>query len=106
MIIGVPKEIKEQEQRVALLPSAANQLSGRGHLVTVEKNAGVGSGYPDEEYIKAGADIFDQATEVFARADMIVNVKEPLAAEFPLFRKGQILCTYSHLAASKQLTES
>src|SRR6266700_3052601 len=106
MIIGVPKEIKEQEQRVALLPSAANQLSRRGHLVTVEKNAGVGSGYPDEEYIKAGAEIFDQAKEVFARADMIVKVKEPLEAEFPLLRKGQILFTYLHLAASKPLTEA
>src|SRR3989441_4548454 len=106
MIIGVPKEIKEQEQRVALLPSAANQLSRRGHLVAVEKNAGVGSGYPDEEYIKAGAEIFDQAKEVFARADMIVKVKEPLEAEFPLLRKGQILFTYLHLAASKPLTEA
>src|SRR2546427_5472743 len=106
MIIGVPKEIKEQEQRVALLPSAANQLSRRGHLVTVEKNAGVGSGYPDEEYIKAGAEIFDHAKDVFARADMIVKVKEPLEAEFPLLRKGQILFTYLHLAASKPLTEA
>src|SRR5881396_2494999 len=106
MIIGVSKETKEQEQRVALLPSAANQLSRRGHLVAVEKNAGVGSGYPDEEYIKAGAQIFDQAKEVFARADMIVKVKEPLEAEFPLLRKGQILFTYLHLAASKSLTEA
>src|SRR5213596_3708867 len=106
MIIGVPKETKEQEQRVALLPSAANQLSRRGHLVTVEKNAGVGSGYPDEEYIKAGAEIFDQAKEVFARTDMIVKVKEPREAELPLLRKGQILFTYLHLAASKALTDA
>ena len=77
MIIGVPKEIKEQEQRVALLPSAANQLVRRGHSVLVEKNAGIGSGYPDEEYVKAGAEIVDQAKDVFARADMIVKVKEP-----------------------------
>src|SRR5881227_1517145 len=106
MIIGVPKEIKEQEQRVALLPSAANQLIRHGHSVVVEKNAGVGSGYPDEEYIKAGAEIVDQAKEVFARADMIVKVKEPREAEFPLLRKGQILFTYLHLAASKPLTEA
>jgi alanine dehydrogenase len=106
MIIGVPKEIKEQEQRVALLPSAANQLTRRGHPVVVEKNAGVGSGYPDEEYVKAGAEIVDQAKEVFARADMIVKVKEPREAEFPLLRKGQILFTYLHLAASKPLTEA
>ena len=106
MIIGVPKEIKEQEQRVALLPSAANQLARRGHLVLVEKNAGTGSGYPDEEYVKAGAQIVDQAKDLFARADMIVKVKEPLNAEFPLLRKGQILFTYLHLAASRELTQA
>ena len=106
MIIGVPKEIKEQEQRVALLPSAAEQLTKRGHTVLVEKNAGVGSGYPDAEYQKAGAEIVDHAKDVFARAEMIVKVKEPLPAEFPLLRKGQILFTYLHLAASKPLTEA
>src|SRR5882724_1375593 len=106
MIIGVPKEIKEQEQRVALLPSAANQLIRRGHSILVEKDAGIGSGYPDAEYAKAGAEIVDQAKEVFAPADMIVKVKEPLPAEFPLLRKGQILFTYLHLAASKPLTEA
>ena len=106
MIIGVPKEIKEQEQRVALLPSAAQQLSKRGHTVLVEKNSGVGSGYPDQEYKKCGAEIVDLAKDVFASADMIVKVKEPLPAEFPLLRKGQILFTYLHLAASKPLTEA
>jgi len=106
MIIGVPKEIKEQEQRVALLPSAAQQLTKRGHTVLVEKNGGVGSGYPDEEYKKAGAEIVDLAKDVFANADLIVKVKEPLPAEFPLLRKGQILFTYLHLAASKPLTEA
>jgi alanine dehydrogenase len=106
MIIGIPKEIKEQEQRVALLPSAASQLTRRGHSVVVQKNAGVGSGYPDDDYVKAGAEIVDQAKEVFARADMIVKVKEPLEAEFPLLRKGQILFTYLHLAASKSLTQA
>jgi alanine dehydrogenase len=106
MVIGIPKEIKEQEQRVALLPSAANQLTRRGHSVLVQRHAGVGSGYPDEEYAKAGAEIVDQANEVFSRADLIVKVKEPLEAEFPLLRKGQILFTYLHLAASKPLTEA
>ncbi|HST31469.1 MAG TPA: alanine dehydrogenase [Chthoniobacterales bacterium] len=106
MIIGVPKEIKEQEQRVALLPSAADQLKRRGHSILVQKNAGVGSGYLDEEYKKAGAEIIDSAEEVFKRGEMIVKVKEPLAAEFPLLRKGQILFTYLHLAASKGLTEA
>ena len=106
MIIGVPKEIKEQEQRVALLPSATTQLTKHGHSVLVETNAGFGSGYPDEDYVKAGAEIVEQAKEVFARADMIVKVKEPLKAEFPLLRRGQILFTYLHLAASKSLTEA
>ena len=106
MIIGVPKEIKEQEQRVALLPSGTIQLTKHGHSVLVETNAGLGSGYPDEDYVKAGAEIVEQATEVFARADMIVKVKEPLKAEFPLLRRGQILFTYLHLAASKSLTEA
>ena len=106
MIIGVPKEIKEQEQRVALLPSAVNQLTRHGHSVLVEKNAGAGSGYPDETYAKTGAEIVDQAKDVFSRAEMIVKVKEPLEAEFSLLRKGQILFTYLHLAASKPLTEA
>jgi alanine dehydrogenase len=106
MIIGVPKEIKEQEQRVALLPSLTNQLTRHGHSVLVERNAGLGSGYPDQDYVKAGADIVEQAKDVFARADMIVKVKEPLEAEFPLLRRGQILFTYLHLAASKSLTEA
>src|SRR5712691_1179212 len=106
MIIGVPKEIKEQEQRIALVPSAAEQLTRRGHSVLVEKGAGVGSGYPDQEYAKGGAEIVDLAKDVFGRADMIVKVKEPLKAEFPFLRKGQILFTYLHLAASKPLTEA
>jgi len=106
MIIGVPKEIKEQEQRVALLPSLTNQLTRHGHSVLVERNAGLGSGYPDQDYVKAGAEIVERAKEVFARADMIVKVKEPLKAEFPLLRRGQILFTYLHLAASKSLTEA
>jgi alanine dehydrogenase len=106
MIIGVPKEIKEQEQRVALLPFGAQQLVRRGHSVLVETNAGLGSGYPDDEYVKAGAEIISGPDEVFKRADMIVKVKEPLPAEFPRLRHGQILFTYLHLAASKPLTEA
>jgi alanine dehydrogenase len=106
MIVGVPKEIKEQEQRVALLPSAVEQLTKRGHTVLVERNAGVGSGYSDQEYKNAGAEIIDLAKDVWAGADMIVKVKEPLPAEFPLLRRGQILFTYLHLAASKPLTEA
>ena len=106
MIIGVPKEVKEQEQRVALLPSAAQQLTKRGHTVLVEKNAGFGSGYPDQDYKKAGAEIIELAKDVWASADMIVKVKEPLPSEFPLPRKAQILFTYLHLAATKPLTEA
>src|SRR5438105_9674814 len=106
MTIVFPKEIKEQERRVALLPSAAAPLVRRGHSVLVEKNAGLGSGYADEEYARAGAEIVDLAADVFARADMIVKVKEPLPAEFPLLRKGQIVFTYLHLAASKALTDA
>src|ERR1700746_4098756 len=106
MIIGVTKELKETEQIVALLPSGTNQLTRHGHSVLVERDAGLGSGYPDEEYVKAGGEIVEQRKEVFARADMIVKVKEPLEAEFPLLRRGQILFTYLHLAASKELTEA
>ena len=106
MIIGVPKEIKEQENRVGLLPYTAAQLQRGGHSVLVQKNAGVGSGYPDEDYAGAGATIVDTAEEVFRQADMIVKVKEPLKAEYSLLRRGQILFTYLHLAASKSLTEA
>jgi alanine dehydrogenase len=106
MIIGVPKEIKQQEQRVALLPAGAQQLVRRGHSVLVEKDAGLGSGYPDQDYRAAGADMIDGPDDLFARADMIVKVKEPLPAEFPRLRRGQILFTYLHLAASKPLTEA
>src|SRR3989440_10093248 len=87
MTIGIPKEIKEQEQRVGLLPSTAQTLVGHGHTVLVQKNAGVGCGYPDEEYVKAGAQIVESAEEIFQRADMIVKVKEPLPAEWPLLRR-------------------
>src|SRR6201986_1152688 len=106
MTIGIPKEIKEQEQRVRLLPSTAQTLVGHGHTVLVQKNAGVGSGYPDEDYVKAGAQIVESAEEIFQRADMIVKVKEPLPDECPLLRRGQILFTYLHLAANKPLTEA
>ena len=106
MIIGVPKEIKEQEDRVGLLPSSARVLTNRGHTVLVQTKAGVGLGYPDEDYAKAGAEIVGSAQEIFKRADLIVKVKEPLPAEWPLLRKDQILFTYLHLAASKPLTEA
>jgi alanine dehydrogenase len=106
MIIGIPKEIKPQENRVSLVPSAAGQLTKRGHTVLVQKDAGVGSGYPDADYLAAGAKIVEKAADLFGEAEMIVKVKEPLPAEYELFRKGQILFTYLHLAASKSLTEA
>jgi alanine dehydrogenase len=106
MIIGVPKETKSQEHRVALLPSAAYQLSTRGHRVIVERGAGIGSGYLDEEYVAAGAEMISSHAELFERAEMIVKVKEPLPSEYGLLRPGQILFTYLHLAASRPLTEA
>jgi len=106
MIIGVPKEVKKQEFRVALLPSAAYQLKKRGHTVVVERGAGVGAGFLDKEYEAAGAQLVDTHAAVFERANLIVKVKEPQPAEIPLLRQGQILFTYLHLAADKTLTEA
>lgn len=105
MIIGVPREIKADEHRVALLPSAAYQLVRRGHQVLVGRGAGVGSGYPDAEYEKAGAEMIATHEEVFDQAGLIVKVKEPLASEVPLLRPGQLLFTYLHLAANRELTD-
>lgn len=106
MIIGLPKEIKTQEYRVALLPSAAYQLIKRGHQVVVERGAGAGAGYPDAEYERAGAKLVDTHAAVFEQAGLIVKVKEPLPAEYGLLRPGQLLFTYLHLAANKTLTEA
>src|SRR5688500_18293529 len=105
MKVGVPKEIKEQEYRVALPPSAAYQLIKRGHRVIVETNAGTGIGFPDSDYAEAGAQIVTDHKAVFAEAELIVKVKEPQPSEYALLRPGQILFTYLHLAASKPLTE-
>lgn len=106
MIVGVPREIKEQEYRVALLPSGAYQLIRRGHEVIVERGAGIGAGYSDEEFIEAGATLVDSHASVFERAELIVKVKEPLASEFSLLRSGQLLFTYLHLAANRGLTDA
>ena len=105
MKIGIPREIKKQENRVALLPATAYQLTKRGHKVLVERSAGVGSGYSDEEYEVAGATIVNTHAKAFD-ADLVVKVKEPQPEEIPLLRQGQILFTYLHLAAEKALTES
>src|SRR3984957_16261880 len=105
MKIGVPKEIKEQESRVAALPSVVYQLTKLGHQVYVERDGGAGAGYPDNEYHDAGAILSADHTEIFRQGDLIVKVKEPLPSEYPLLRKGQILFTYFHLAATRPLTE-
>jgi alanine dehydrogenase len=104
--IGVPREIKDQEYRVALLPSAAYQLVKRGHSVMVERGAGTGAGYPDHEYEQAGAMLVDAHAGVFEKADLVVKVKEPLPAELDLLRPGQLLFTYLHLAANQPLTQA
>ena len=106
MIIGVPKEIKGQEYRVALLPSAAYQLLQRGHQVLVERQAGAGAGYPDEDYANAGATLVDDHAIPFEKAELVVKVKEPLPSEYGLLRRGQLLFTYFHLAANRSLTEA
>ncbi|WP_166239223.1 alanine dehydrogenase [Paenibacillus turpanensis] len=106
MKIGVPKEIKNNENRVALTPAGAGMLTAAGHSVLVERSAGEGSGFADEEYRAAGADIAGTAAEVWSSADMIMKVKEPLPEEYSLFRKGQLLFTYLHLAAAGGLTDA
>ncbi len=106
MLIGVPKEIKANENRVALLPVGASTLIKNGHKVVVETNAGAGSGFSDEDYKSVGAEISKSAKEIYSSADMIMKVKEPINPEYSLIRKGQILFTYFHFAASKELTEA
>jgi alanine dehydrogenase len=106
MIIGCPKEIKIQEYRVGLTPEGVDALVRQGHELYIETQAGAGSGFSDEAYVKAGATILTTAAEVYGIAEMIVKVKEPLAAEFPLIKAGQILFTYFHFAASKELTDA
>src|SRR5215831_3764779 len=100
MLVGVPREIKQDEYRVAMLPVGVEELSRAGHRVLVERGAGLGSGISDEEYRENGAEIIPTAAEVFARAELVVKVKEPQPAEFPLLREDQVLFTYLHFAAS------
>lgn len=104
MIVGVPKEIKVLESRVALTPGGATVLCGQGHHVSVETLAGHGSGFSDQQYIDAGATILSSASEVWAQADMILKVKEPQPNEVAMARKGQTIFTYFHLAADRELT--
>jgi len=106
MIIGVPKEIKTNENRIALVPAGAEAFVTRGHTVYVEKGAGIGSGFPDEAYVAAGAKILPTADEVWAKAEMIMKVKEPIAVEWPRMRAGQVIYTYFHFAAAEELTRA
>jgi alanine dehydrogenase len=105
VIVGLPKEIKDNEYRVGLTPAGVRALTDAGHQVNVEKNAGEGSGFDDALYQKAGAQIIDSADDVWAGADMIVKVKEPIAPEYPRMREAQLLFTYLHLAPDHELTE-
>ncbi|MDG5767193.1 alanine dehydrogenase [Balneolales bacterium ANBcel1] len=106
MIIGVPREIKSHENRVSLLPSGVVMLKRRGHRVLVEEGAGVGSGFPDERYREAGAEIITGAGRIWSEAEMIMKVKEPIRQEYPLMREGQIIFTFFHFAASEELTRA
>jgi alanine dehydrogenase len=105
MLVGVPKEVKAHEYRVGLAPGSVREFVHHGHQVLVETMAGVGTGFSDDDYRKVGADIAGDAADVFARAEMIVKVKEPQPAEIAMLRGGQVLFTYLHLAADKPLTE-
>ena len=105
MRLGVPKEIKRHEYRVGMTPQSVAAYVQEGHAVLLESGAGVGSGYEDHEYEKSGATLTDDRARIFETCDMIVKVKEPLSEEYPLLRKGQILFTYLHLAANRELVE-
>ncbi|MGI8476043.1 MAG: alanine dehydrogenase [Thermomicrobiales bacterium] len=106
MIIGVPKEVKDCENRVSTTPAGVSEFVAHGHRVLVERSAGAGSGFGDDEYLRAGAELCDSHDGVFAAAEMIVKVKEPAAAEYDLLRPGQLLFTYLHLAADLAQTQA
>ena len=106
MLIGVPREVKSDEYRVAMLPVGADELTRAGHQVLIEAGAGLGSGIADDQYAANGATIVATASEVWSAADLIVKVKEPQSSEWPLMRPGQIVFTYFHLAASEDLTRN
>ncbi|MGE1195545.1 alanine dehydrogenase [Priestia megaterium] len=106
MIIGVPKEIKNNENRVAITPAGVASFVGTGHRVLIENEAGIGSNFTNEDYVKAGAEIVETAADVWAQAEMVMKVKEPLASEYGYFRPGLILFTYLHLAAEPALAKA
>lgn len=106
MIIGIPKEIKNNEFRVGMTPSGVNSFIRNGHTVYLQKGAGLGSGFSDNLYSKVGAQIFDSIEEIYAKSEMIIKIKEPLKEEYGLIKKGQIIYTFFHFASSKELTEA
>jgi alanine dehydrogenase len=106
MIVGVPREIKQDEYRVAMLPVGVEELVRRGHHVLIEAGAGLGSGLADHEYIRQGAELVPSGEEIYARSELVVKVKEPQPTEWALVRQGQVLFTYFHFAADRQLTEA
>ncbi|NJP36791.1 alanine dehydrogenase [Alkalicoccus luteus] len=106
MIIGVPKEIKNHENRVALTPAGVMTLSQQGHTILIEQDAGTGSGFPDTDYEQAGAELVNEAGVIWQRSDMVMKVKEPLPEEYGYFREGLLLFTYLHLAAEPDLAEA
>jgi alanine dehydrogenase len=105
-VIGVPREVKNHEYRVALTPAGVRELAARGHEVLLEREAGAGAGLPDEEFVAAGARVVDSADEVWAAAGLVLKVKEPVAEEYHRLRDDQVLFTYLHLAASKECTDA
>ncbi|WP_280436152.1 alanine dehydrogenase [Nocardia carnea] len=106
MHIGVPRELKDHEYRVAITPIGVHELTSQGHRVDIEKDAGLGSSITDDEYVAAGGRIVDRAEDIWATADLVLKVKEPIAAEYPLLREGLVLFTYLHLAADRPLTDA
>jgi alanine dehydrogenase len=106
MIIGVPKEIKNNENRVALTPAGTQELVKRGHTVYVQRQAGAASGFSDDDYVKAGGQLLEQAAEVYSRSEMIIKVKEPIEQEYKLIRKDQLVFTYFHFASYEPLTKA
>src|SRR5689334_7019917 len=106
MIVGLPKEVKDNEYRVGLVPAGVKALTDAGHKVVVQKSAGDGSGIMDQEFVQAGGEILETAEAVWSRANMVVKVKEPIASEYGLLREDLILFTYLHLAPARELTKA
>ncbi|MGD9332758.1 MAG: alanine dehydrogenase [Desulfobacterales bacterium] len=106
MIVGIPKEIKTEEHRVCMTPAGAEVMKMNGHQVLVEKGAGIDSGFRDDEYVAAGAELVAAPQEIFKRAEMVMHVKEPMPVEYDMIREGQIVFTYLHLAAAEELTHA